>query len=185
MGSSTFNSTYFQPTNIRHKYVCPGSSRYSRRRRHRVFADEKEKDGNAIANTLSPQRRCPPLKVKMSISLFHLLFGLLIFLSILPAVGCMPSPSFVEPEVGWFARALTSVVAAVVGASIAGEPSAAEGGALHYTIPWALVPCRGRSWRPMKWHAWTIVLFCGLIWYSGLVDNKHRLKKGLARARMK
>jgi len=62
----------------------------------------------------------------MSISLFHLLFGLLIFLSILPAVGCMPSPSFVEPEVGWFARALTSVVAAVVGASIAGEPSAAE-----------------------------------------------------------
>ena len=151
-GSSN-GSTYFQPTNIRPKYVCPGSRWYSRRRRHRVFADEKEKDGNAIANTLSPQRRCPPLKVKMSISLFHLLFGLLIFLSILPAVGCMPSPSFVEPEVGWFARALTSVVAAVFDASIAGEPSAPEGGALHCTMPWALVPCRGRSWRPMKWHA--------------------------------
>jgi len=38
------NSTYFEPTNIRHKYVCPGSSRYSRRRPHRVVDISTEKD---------------------------------------------------------------------------------------------------------------------------------------------
>ena len=120
------SSTYFQPTNIRHKYVCSDSSRYSRRRCHRVVDNENEKDGNIIANALTRQRECPPLKVRMSISLFNLLFGLVIFLAILPDVGCLSSPSFVEPKVCWFARAFTSVVAAVTGASIAGQPSAAE-----------------------------------------------------------
>ena len=126
MGSSTFNSTYFQPTNIRHKYVCPGSSRYSRRHRQRVIDKEKEKEGNVITKSNTRERKCPPLKARSNISLFHLLFGILIFLAIVPAVGCLPSPSFVEPELGWFATALTSVVAAVTGASIAMQPSAAE-----------------------------------------------------------
>ena len=75
---------------------------------------------------LPSQSKYPPLTVRRNISLFHLLFGLLIFLAILPAGVCMQSPSFVEPKVGWLARTLSSVVAVVAGASIAGQPSAVE-----------------------------------------------------------
>ena len=136
MGYSTLNksleagtstcSTYFQPTNIRHKYVCPGSSRYSRHRRRCLFNNNNEKDDSSIVKVLPSQSKCPPLSVRRNISLLHLLFCLLIFLVILPAVRCMESQSFVEPKIGWLARTLSSVVAAVTGASIAGQPSAVE-----------------------------------------------------------
>ena len=124
-GTST-STTYFQPTNIRHKYVCPGSSRYSRCCLQCLFNNKKEKEDSSIVKVLPSQSKCPPLTVQRNISLFHLLFGLLIFFAILPAVVCMQSPSFVEPKVGWLARTLSSVVAAVAGALIAGQPSAVE-----------------------------------------------------------
>ena len=124
-GTST-STTYFQPTNIRHKYVCPGSSRYSRRRRQCLFSNKKKKDDSSIVKVLPSQSKYPPLTVRRNISLFHLLFGLLIFLAILPAVVCMQSPSVVAPKVGWLARTLSSVVAAVAGTSIAGQPLAVK-----------------------------------------------------------
>ena len=124
-GSSN-GSTYFQPTNIRHKYVCPCSSRYFCRRCQRVANNEKWEDGSAIVKVLLLQSKCSPLIVRRDISLFYLLFGLLIFLAILTAVGCIPSPSFVEPEVGWLAMVLSFMVAAVNSASIAGQPSVVE-----------------------------------------------------------
>ena len=57
--------------------------------------------------------------------MFHLAFPLLILLSILPSAGYMPLNDIVEPVVGWASwatwasRALSSLVVAVSGASIA------------------------------------------------------------------
>ena len=138
-GTST-SSTYFQPTNIRHKYVCPGSSRYSRHRRRCLFNNNNEKDDSSIVKVLPSQSKCPPLSVRRNISLLHLLFCLLIFLVILPAVRCMESQSFVEPKIGWLARTLSSVVAAVTGASIAGQPSAVEPSSFVETIDNSIPP---------------------------------------------